>query len=607
MNIARTLQLLLATPALLMAAIAFANDPFVPGIAEGPTPWTHDEFLNRSGDFRFLIMSDRTGGERPGIFNEAIDKVNLLQPEFVVSIGDLIDGYTTDAGRAGQQWHEFEAMIARLEMPFFRLAGNHDISNPFLHDEWVRRYGQPYYHFLYRDVLFLCLNTEDPPPGGIGEAQAEYFRAVLEQHGDTARWIFVFMHRPFWDYGNQQGYERIATLLDGRRFTLFSGHHHYYYKTEIDGNIHMVLGTTGGGSLLRGEALGEFDHVTWVTMRDDGPRITHLKLDGILDTDLVTGQNRDIVQALRDGSWMSVRPTLLDSASVDRIPVTLTLSNPSPLPMRLTGSIPPQAGLVPSIGTIDRILPPGSSEDLVIDFTAENGVLELPLKDFLHVSLTASVQQNGRNLSAPATHRHLLDWVRPLPVLPIEVTLNSPPPDEWYNDLWIDVERPNFIREDWDWRGPRDGTFRFAVAKGTNMLWFVLHCADDRVQAADGSDDTPQDRFLITIGGSEGSVELEAAWLASRVRHRGEPLDEAFYVAGPRSEGGALGVFLPLDWLRDHIGEDLDEIRLNVAWTDVDDPLNVKPSVLWWQPPWDSPAHFEGSGTFRVDEKASAP
>jgi hypothetical protein len=102
-------------------------------------------------------------------------------------------------------------------------------------------------------------------------------------------------------------------------------------------------------------------------------------------------------------------------------------------------------------------------------------------------------------------------------------------------------------------------------------------------------------------------LELEAAWLASRVRFRGEALEEAFYVAGPSSEGGALGVFLPLDWLREHIGEDLSEIRLNVAWTDVDDPLNVKPSVLWWQPPWDSPANFEGSGTFRIDERSSVP
>jgi hypothetical protein len=284
--------------------------------------------------------------------------------------------------------------------------------------------------------------------------------------------------------------------------------------------------------------------------------------------------------------------------------LTITLSNPSTLPMRLTGEIPPQVGLVPSIGSIDQVLAPGTEETLVIHFTAAEGTIELPLEDFIRVSLTASVRHNGRDLSAPATHRHILDWVRPLRHYRRDA---DPPLALAEEDLLIDVSRPNFIREDWDWRGPQDGSFQFAVALHDDKFWFFLQCIDDHVHAHDGSDDTPQDRFLIQIAGPEGSVDLHAAWKATHLRHEGKLLKEAPYTPMPTSGGGSFAFLLPLDWLRGQIGEDLGEIRLNVAWTDVDDPLNVKPSVLWWQPPWDSAADFEGSGTFRLVERNVTP
>ena len=39
---------------------------------------------------------------------------------------------------------------------------------------------------------------------------------------------------------------------------------------------------------MRGAALGEFDHVTWVTMTDQGPRMANLLVDGILPENITT-------------------------------------------------------------------------------------------------------------------------------------------------------------------------------------------------------------------------------------------------------------------------------------------------------------------------------
>ena len=114
-------------------------------------------------NFQFVVITDRTGGHRPGVFPKILEKVNLLQPELVMSVGDYIEGYTEDRATAEAEWAEIDEMIATVEAPFFHIAGNHDYSNEMMAGLWEERMGRPYYHFLYRDVLFIALNSEVPP------------------------------------------------------------------------------------------------------------------------------------------------------------------------------------------------------------------------------------------------------------------------------------------------------------------------------------------------------------------------------------------------------------------------------------------------------------
>ena len=59
--------------------------------------------------FTSSILSDRTGMNIPGEFEKAIDEVNLLKPDFVMCVGDLISGYTDDEALLAQQWDEVDA------------------------------------------------------------------------------------------------------------------------------------------------------------------------------------------------------------------------------------------------------------------------------------------------------------------------------------------------------------------------------------------------------------------------------------------------------------------------------------------------------------------
>ena len=87
-----------------------------------------------------------------------------------MSVGDLIEGYTRDEAQIDAQWNEFQSFVANLKMPFFYVPGNHDLSNEMQHRKWAERFGRKYYHFVYRDVLFLCLEQRRPRPPHVGRA-----------------------------------------------------------------------------------------------------------------------------------------------------------------------------------------------------------------------------------------------------------------------------------------------------------------------------------------------------------------------------------------------------------------------------------------------------
>ena len=252
-------------------------------------PWTDQAFMNDPMDFQFAIVSDRTGGMRPGVFRKAVIQLNLLQPEFVMSVGDLIEGYTESRDTLKQQYDEMDEILSDLEMRFFRVAGNHDIGNDVMLDMYHERYGLPYYHFVYKDVLFLVLSTEDPPYGNISNTQVNYIQKALKDNMNV-RWTFVFFHRPYfyWDEKDKiDGYVKIVNMLKDRPHTAFAGHAHHYKKVEKHGQTYIGLATTGGISKLRGTEYGEFDHIVWVTMTDTGPRIANLMLDGIFDENII--------------------------------------------------------------------------------------------------------------------------------------------------------------------------------------------------------------------------------------------------------------------------------------------------------------------------------
>jgi hypothetical protein len=287
-------------------------------------PWTSKDFRNKPDNFQFAIIGDRTGGANfLKTFDMAMDQLNLLQPEFVINVGDLIEGYSEDKAELNAEWDEADVMLKKLEMPFFHTPGNHDIANDVAQQVWLNRHGATYYNFLYNNVLFIVLNSEDPPrvaPEGIKEKleiynrlqtedpakaqemlaefmsdeavvaalgkhvefsdkQVAFVKNTLAQNPDV-RWTFLFVHEPAWEKPSES-FKAIQQLVKDRDHTFFGGHLHYYDYDEIDGHEHITMGPAGAS--FHQEGPGNVDHIMWVTMTDKGPQMGNIALKGLFD------------------------------------------------------------------------------------------------------------------------------------------------------------------------------------------------------------------------------------------------------------------------------------------------------------------------------------
>lgn len=276
-------------------------------------PWTGTRPNAGSGQFQFAVVSDRTGGHREKVFSKAVQQINLLQPEFVMSVGDLIEGYSTKDEVVSAEWDQFDGYAKKFQAPFFYVAGNHDLANKEQVKMWGERYGKRYYSFTYEKCLFLALCSETPPDemGTIDPEQQEWVKKTVAANRDV-RWTFVFLHKPIWTAKDlvKNGFAAVEEALAGRKYTMFCGHVHRYQKFVRNGNNYYQLATTGGGSKLRGLEYGEFDHVAWVTMKSDAPLIANVMLDGILPENLKEPESTE------EGVKRKMLPTHLAKATV---------------------------------------------------------------------------------------------------------------------------------------------------------------------------------------------------------------------------------------------------------------------------------------------------
>jgi len=169
-------------------------------------------------DFTFAFLTDiHLQPERGAIdgFRMAIDCVNTLNPDFIITGGDMImDAMAATFERADSLFNLYIRMVYEFEMPVYNTIGNHELFG--IHDNsgidpahpeygkkmYENRLGQRYFSFDHKGWHFMILDGVEQGKGEWGNyiglvdsAQLEWIRKDLSTV-DASTPIVLSTHIP---------------------------------------------------------------------------------------------------------------------------------------------------------------------------------------------------------------------------------------------------------------------------------------------------------------------------------------------------------------------------------------------------------------------------
>ena len=153
--------------------------------------------------FTFVFATDiHLQHERNAVegFKKAIVEINNINPDFVITGGDLImDALGVDYERADSLYNLYIETSKLINAPVYNTMGNHEVfglydTNTVLrkHPEfgeniYEKRIGKRYYSFIHKGVKFMILDSIEEIPdsnkyfGKIDIEQIEWLKGELEK------------------------------------------------------------------------------------------------------------------------------------------------------------------------------------------------------------------------------------------------------------------------------------------------------------------------------------------------------------------------------------------------------------------------------------------
>ena len=216
-----------------------------------------------TNDFHFCILGDRTGDAQPGVYERVWRYVEAQHPDFVINVGDTIQGGNDTTAEA--EWAALKPLWERYKVPFYFTPGNHDIWSPASRKIYEKETGHPAsYGFDFENAHFTVLDnsqTED-----LSDEQMQFLERDLAAHKDRDP-KFVFFHKPFWlipvkFQSAQFPFHQLAKKY-GVRYVI-SGHGHQFLRLLDDGIVYIEAGSSGGKLKGEGSESGWFFGYTLV-------------------------------------------------------------------------------------------------------------------------------------------------------------------------------------------------------------------------------------------------------------------------------------------------------------------------------------------------------
>lgn len=252
------------------------------------------------GSFTFAVFGDSRpvlfGLPQGKPFKDIISEIELVHPDFMVDVGDLVFGYMSDEKEVRRQYQDFVETIKFLTVPFYAVLGNHEIAGikgESAYKDFVKK--ETYYSFTHKGSYFVVINTDIQPDesssgdtGLMGKKQMEWLKEDLEKNKNAVH-KFAFMHRPM--FGNEKGENTswsskeeltaVESLFKKYKLDMvFAGHWHTYKKFIKEGIVYYITG--GGGAEISGEPQeGDFLHYLMVKVKDSVVSVKVFQPNGI--------------------------------------------------------------------------------------------------------------------------------------------------------------------------------------------------------------------------------------------------------------------------------------------------------------------------------------
>lgn len=248
---------------------------------------------NNSEEIFFTFITDiHVQPERNAIdgFHKAIDEINKLKPEFVITGGDLIfDALGVGYERADSLFNIYTAMTKKIKSPVYNTIGNHDVfgwyekskvdrnHSQFGKKLYENKLGKTYYSVAYKGIkIFILDSIEEVPEKGkyfgfINNEQIQWLKDELS-NTDTTTLLIISTHIPLITtlsqirggsmIANERGLvvENSKEVLDlFKRHNLrlvLQGHLHYYEELNIMNKIKFITGGAVSGRWWNGDNQG---------------------------------------------------------------------------------------------------------------------------------------------------------------------------------------------------------------------------------------------------------------------------------------------------------------------------------------------------------------
>jgi len=233
--------------------------------------------------FSFVFLTDiHLQPEKNAVegFQQAIDTINKLNPDFVITGGDLVmDVLDQTYGRADSLYALYKEVSGGLNMPVYNAVGNHEVYGWHRDEEGIESHsefgkkmfesklGDRFYSFDHKNWHFIILDAiyrgEDGHYiGKIDQEQLEWLKGDLEKT-DKLTPISITVHIPFISSRTQLSQGSLAANTAGgvisnsrevlnmfREYNLklvLQGHLHFNEDLFVGNKVHFITGGAVSG------------------------------------------------------------------------------------------------------------------------------------------------------------------------------------------------------------------------------------------------------------------------------------------------------------------------------------------------------------------------